>query len=125
MTIRRPLSSLDRRRLRLRPRSHRPIRVFRKLMEDPAHFFSNMQTSPVEPDPYRARLEVENLSDLFGRQLLHVVQYKHEPQLHRDGQHRLMQKLMLRPLQESTLRSYLGILEEPSKFRVVRHQVVE
>jgi hypothetical protein len=49
----------------------------------------------METNPDRPGLQVENMSDLFGCQFLHVVEHKNDAQLDRDAQDRLMQQVVL------------------------------
>ena len=42
------------------------------------HLLAHGKARPMEADPDRPRLQAENLRDLFGGQLLHVVQHKND-----------------------------------------------
>ena len=67
------------------------MRLFRCDIQYLAHLFAYAQACPMEANPDRPRLLVENLRDLFGLQFLHVVEHKNNAQLDGDLQDRLMQ----------------------------------
>ena len=42
------------------------------------------ESCPMQPDPHRSRLQIENLRNLLGGQLLHVVKHENHAQLERE-----------------------------------------
>ena len=48
------------------------------VVQRSVHLLAYGKARPMEADPDRPRLQVENLRDLFGGQLLHVVQYQND-----------------------------------------------
>ena len=79
----------------------------------------------MQPDPDRPRLQVENLRDLFGGQLLHVVQHKNNAQLRGNPQDRLMQQVVLLGVEQIAFGTLGGILQQSSQFRLVGHQLIQ
>jgi hypothetical protein len=79
----------------------------------------------MKPNPHCSLLQLENLRDLLGRQLLHVVEYENDPQRRRDAQDRLMQQMVLLGLEQAQFRAFAGILEQQLQLFIAWHQLVE
>ena len=54
----------------------------------------------MKPNPHSSLLQLENLRDLLGSQLLHVVEHENDAQGRGDAQDRLMQQTMLLGLEQ-------------------------
>src|ERR1019366_326702 len=79
----------------------------------------------MKPNPNRSLLKRENLRNLLGGQLLHIVEHENNSQGWRDAQNRLMQQMVLLGREDIAFRSNCGILKQSPQFFVVRHQLVE
>ena len=79
-------------------------------VQNPAHLFAHGEARTVQPNPDRPRLKIENLCHLFGGQLFHIVEDKNNPQLSRDAQDRLMQKMVLLCMKQVAFRTLACIL---------------
>jgi len=58
------------------------------------------QSRPVQAHANRALFERQNLRDLRGRNLLHIVQYQHEAIVRRDFVHSLQKDVRSLPLEQ-------------------------
>jgi hypothetical protein len=68
----------------------------------------------VKPNPNRSLLKRENLRNLLGGQLFHIVEYENDAQSRWDAQDRLMQQMVLLGGEEVAFRSRRGILKQLS-----------
>ena len=64
----------------------------------------------MEPDPHCSRLDAEDLSNLFGVEILHIVQHEDQSILRWDCQNRSLQALTLLRLREMRFRGRPGVL---------------
>ena len=70
-------------------------------------------------------LQIENLGNLFGGQLLHIMEYEDDTQRRRDAQDRLMQQMVLLGLEQIGLGTISCILEQQSQLFIARHQLIK
>jgi len=79
----------------------------------------------MKPNPNRSLLKRENLRNLLGGQLLHIVEHKNNAQGWRDAQNCLVEQMVLLGREDIAFRSHPGILKQSPQFIIVRHQLVE
>ena len=60
-------------------------RRLRKVLAQRMHCFAHAEPGTVKTNPYRALLDVENLSDLCGVEILHIVEDKDDAVPRRDA----------------------------------------
>jgi hypothetical protein len=66
----------------------------------------------MKPNPNRSLLKFENLRDLLGGQLFHIVEHKNDAQGRRNAQNRLMQQLVLLGGDDVAFRARSGIRQQ-------------
>src|SRR5271165_5610625 len=79
----------------------------------------------MKPNPNSSLLKRKNLCNLFGGQLLHIVENENDAQGRRDAQNCLVEEMVLLGSEEIAFRSHRGILNQSPQFFIVRHQLLE
>ena len=79
----------------------------------------------MQANPHRSLLKRENLRNLLGGQLFHIVEHKNDAQSGRDAEDCLMQQVVLLGGEDILFRACRGILKQPAQFFAVRHQLIE
>ena len=98
---------------------------FRVFPQELVHFLAHAETCPMKPNPNRSLLKREDLRNLLGGQLFHIVEHENNAQGWRDTQNGLVEQVVLLGGEEIAFRSHRGILKQSSQFFIVRHQLVE
>ena len=104
----------------------RPLRALAgRDLQHPAHLLADPQPRPMQADPDRSRLQIENPRDLAGGQLLHVMKHKNHAQRRGDAQNRLVQQIVPFGVEQIAFRSSGRIRKQQPQFRIVGHQLIE
>ena len=83
------------------------------------HRFAHAEPGAVKANPDGALLDVENLSDLSGVEILHIVEDKDDAISRRDAENRLLDERFLLAAEQGAFRIFGRSFEEKSKFSIV------
>lgn len=75
-----------------------------------AHLFANTQSGAMEANPHGPGLQVENLRNLIGGQILHIVEHKDDAQRRGNAQDCAMEQIVLLGVKKMSLGILSGIL---------------
>jgi hypothetical protein len=90
------------------------VLIFRVFPQELVHFLAHAETCPMKPNPNRSLLKREDLRNLLGGQLFHIVEHENNAQGWRDAQNSLVEQMVLLGGEEIAFRSHRGILKQSS-----------